>query len=286
MRPALSTIRCLLLLGLICLGVGAPSAGAITNGEPDTAHPMVGVLAADLQGDPAGLQFGCSGTLIAPTVFLTAGHCLVDLGGVEPSRVWVTFDDQVNPVWDAFPPRLTGGVWRSAVSYALHPAYRQNAIDAYNDVGIVRLTDPVTGIPTAHVADTVGYLDDLVFQGRRFRFAGYGINEVLDRYWFLGPPHAVWDGVRKIGYATFGALTPYFLRLQTNSAVDPTLSTPGPGDSGAPVFANVVGHDVAVALVSSGNDMMKNQRLDSPAVQSWLQDQLAAARRAARLRAR
>ena len=46
----------------------ATSAGAITNGVPDgNAHPYVGVASS---GD-----WFCSGTLLSPTVFLTAGHC-------------------------------------------------------------------------------------------------------------------------------------------------------------------------------------------------------------------
>ena len=282
MRAVLSTIHRVLLLGLICLGVGAQSAGAVSNGSHDTAHPMVGVLAADLPGAPDGRQYGCSGVLIAPTLFLTAGHCIVALGGVDASRVSVTFDNPIVPDWSTYPPLVTGGSWETVAGYALHPAYRENAIDAYNDVGMVRLANPVTDVGTMQVADTVGYLDDLVFKNERFPFVGYGVNAILNPDWFLGPPNVVWDGYRTLGSAAYGALTPYFLRLQTNTAVDPTLSTPGPGDSGAPVFATVDGQDVAVALVSSGNAMMKNQRLDTPAVQAWLQEQLSATRRSAR----
>jgi Trypsin len=60
----------MLLLGLVMvLGITAGPAGAITGGHPDgTAHPYVGFV-----GEPEG-GF-CSGTLLSPTVFLTAGHC-------------------------------------------------------------------------------------------------------------------------------------------------------------------------------------------------------------------
>lgn len=269
-------MRRFILVGLIAIGVGAAPAQAVTNGTHDTAHSMVGVLAADLPGDPAGLQYVCSGTLIAPTAFLTAGHCVLDLGGVDASWVAVTFDDQITPEWDAFPPHVSAASWQPVGSYVFHPAYRQNAIDAYNDVGIVRLAEPVTSVGTAHVADEAGYLAGAVVKNERFAFVGYGVNAVLNRFWFTGPPNAVWDGFRTLAWATYGALTPYFLRLQTNAAVDPTLGTPGPGDSGAPVFANVDGQDVAVAVVSSGNSMMKNQRLDTEAVQAWLHEEVPA----------
>src|SRR5918998_482141 len=68
------------------LGAAAPAA-AITNGEPDgQRHPNVGGLVSPEQFSD-GTWLYCSGTLIAPTVFLTAAHC-----GEDGERVQVTFD--------------------------------------------------------------------------------------------------------------------------------------------------------------------------------------------------
>src|SRR4029453_2976123 len=65
----------------------AAPAGAITNGAADgTAHPNVGGLVSPTQYSD-GTWLYCSGTLISPTVFLTAAHC-----GEEGERVGVTFD--------------------------------------------------------------------------------------------------------------------------------------------------------------------------------------------------
>ena len=62
-------------------------ASAITNGAPDgNRHPWVGALLAP-QAFSDGTWEECSGTLIAPKVFLTAEHCDEGL-----SRVKVTFD--------------------------------------------------------------------------------------------------------------------------------------------------------------------------------------------------
>ena len=58
----------------LVLTVGA--AQAITFGQPDgNLHPNVGALVADWDPDSPGPDIFCSGTLIAPTVFLTAAHC-------------------------------------------------------------------------------------------------------------------------------------------------------------------------------------------------------------------
>src|SRR6476619_8653980 len=65
----------------------ASPAAAITNGAPDgNGHPNVGGLVAD-HAYSDGTWLYCSGTLISPTVFLTAAHCAE--GGDD--RVRVTF---------------------------------------------------------------------------------------------------------------------------------------------------------------------------------------------------
>src|SRR3954471_19690543 len=64
----------------------AGPAGAITNGTADgNRHPNVGGLVAATQYSD-GTWIYCSGTLISPTVFLTAAHC--DEG---TAKVRVTF---------------------------------------------------------------------------------------------------------------------------------------------------------------------------------------------------
>src|SRR3954454_417343 len=78
----------LMLSGVLLGGVlmGSP-ATAITNGTFDgSQHPAVGGLVSPTQYSD-GTWIYCSGTLISPTVFLTAAHC----GEADP-RVGVTFD--------------------------------------------------------------------------------------------------------------------------------------------------------------------------------------------------
>src|SRR5438270_5871902 len=71
----------------------APSALATTNGQPDAGrHPEVGALVGFFA--PAGMSIAyCSGTLISPTVFLTAAHC----GFLATPTVQVTFDEVYTP---------------------------------------------------------------------------------------------------------------------------------------------------------------------------------------------
>ena len=66
------TIALLLTLMLVFSTIGAAS--AVTDGELDgDGHPYVGLMVAqDEDGNPL---WRCSGTLLSPTLFLTAGHC-------------------------------------------------------------------------------------------------------------------------------------------------------------------------------------------------------------------
>ena len=62
-------------IALLAALVLATPAGAITYGTPDgDGHPEVGALLAP-QAYADGTWAACSGTLISPTVFLTAAHC-------------------------------------------------------------------------------------------------------------------------------------------------------------------------------------------------------------------
>jgi V8-like Glu-specific endopeptidase len=59
---------------LAILVVAVAPVGAITDGEPDNnRHPYVGLMVAF--DDDGNRLWRCSGTLVSPTVFLTAGHC-------------------------------------------------------------------------------------------------------------------------------------------------------------------------------------------------------------------
>src|SRR3954464_11587312 len=79
--------RLLLSLTVLAMLIAAAPAAAITGGSPDgNGHPNVGGLVSPTQYAD-GTWIYCSGTLISPTVFLTAAHC-----GDDGARVGVTFD--------------------------------------------------------------------------------------------------------------------------------------------------------------------------------------------------
>ena len=104
----------------------ATPVSGITFGHPDgNGHPNVGAMIVQ---EPDGVMYlYCSGTLISPTVFLTAAHCTAAAAayGADPHDAYVTFD----PVWDA-----TASLHRG--TYFLNPNYGHDAHDA-NDVAVI-----------------------------------------------------------------------------------------------------------------------------------------------------
>src|SRR5687768_615286 len=79
-----------LLVTLLALVLATP-VQAITGGTLDgDAHPEVGAVIAIYEPISEEPIVWCSGTLVAPTLFLTAAHCLED--DPDLTIVGVTFD--------------------------------------------------------------------------------------------------------------------------------------------------------------------------------------------------
>src|SRR5918911_5436880 len=147
-------------VAVLALLVCAPGAGAITFGAPDgTGHPEVGALLAP-QAFSDGTFEVCTGTLIAPRVFLTAAHCDQGL-----SRVSVTFDSSY-----VFPTGTTfQGTWHA------DPAFDQAQSDPH-DVAVVVLDKAVRGIAPARLPKA-GSLSNLP-SDQQFTSVGYGAQSV------------------------------------------------------------------------------------------------------------
>jgi hypothetical protein len=146
----LLTLVCALLVGAV---VASPAA-AIVDGKPDTQHRYVGLLLTELNG---GLVPVCSGSLIRPTVFLTAAHCTASIGDAP---AYVSFDQKVSPSSE-----LVSG---TAVQ---NPAFGVSFPDTH-DVAVVLLDTPVTDRGFAALP-SVGLLERLR-KNRALTVVGYG----------------------------------------------------------------------------------------------------------------
>ena len=205
-EPAMNRLRVLSIT--TCLLACAP-AGAITYGTADEGrHPEVGAVVGTFS---SGTFPYCSGTLIAPDVFLTAAHC--DIGR---TRVFVTFDEHA----DGSSTLLPG-------TFVPNPEYTQRQNDPH-DLAVILLDTPVAGITPAQLP-TLGQFEN-VAKDQKFTAVGYGGQErVIDH----GPVIDFLDS-REFSVQEFNSVGPGYLRLSQNNAKGDAGACYG--DSGGPNF--------------------------------------------------
>jgi secreted trypsin-like serine protease len=270
MRRALTAFA---LAALAVLLVAAP-AGAITGGRPDgNAHPQVGIIIAEFED---GIGF-CSGTLIAPTVVLTAGHCTAffDESGVE--QLLVSFDPKVT----------AGAAFVLSHEWHTHPGYVDADWPFTQDVGVVILDEavdlPLATLPEAGLLDTI--LPRRGESPQRFVDVGYGQTGVDTGG---GPPQPAFPLERRQSTQTYApgrnglvgvihGFTETLLMLKANPS-----SRHGSGcggDSGGPIFLagttdlvaiHIGGYRLGFEGALCGRLSSLNFRLDTPEVLNWL----------------
>ena len=209
----------------------------ITNGVLDgNAHPAVVLIVMDIGGQPA---FRCSGTLIAPKLVVTAGHCAGEPGEFSGMRIFTESD--VENGNNNFP--FAGPNTIEAASWQAHPLFTERAFFLH-DVGVIRLTKAVKlaagqygKLPTVNQLDALNPGSATVFTA-----VGYGLQRInpvfieAELIRMFAEPHLVQINT---GY------TGGFSMLLSNNA-----STGGTcfGDSGGP---NYLGSSSVIAGVTS-----------------------------------
>jgi len=226
----------------------AGAALAITYGTPDgNRHPNVGALLAPTQYSD-GTWATCTGTLIAPKIFLTAAHC--DQG---VSRVAVTFESS----YDASTGKTHWGTWSA------DPAYNRAQSDTH-DLAVVVLDKAVKGITPARLpaADSLGGLK----VETKFTSVGYGAQSVTIE---KGPTFHYAD-VRFVATGSLNAVNPTWLRISMNPATGDGGTCYG--DSGGPNFLGDT--NLLAATTITGDAMCRATnvvyRLDTASARSFL----------------
>ena len=261
----------------------ASTAGAITWGEPDSGeHPHVGTLLFIQNG--VGF-YSCTGTMIAPRVMLTAGHCVSEAGNLNDFTV-VRFDD------DAFAGigdygnlgEWLAAEWLAVETVIPHPMWADYAQFPYTyDIGVVILAEPYVpldgdGNPVFGTLPELGFLEGLKGKDKNeFMSVGYGMQGTL-------PPFYQDDYQKYQGHVRLLELTSIFNAKGVASAR--FSNNPGIGggtcygDSGGPTFFQDTTMVVAVTSYGwakngncVGNDF--NYRTDTPDAMDFLNDVLA-----------
>jgi V8-like Glu-specific endopeptidase len=226
---------------------------AITNGGPDgNGHPEVGALLAP-HAYSDGTWEACSGTLISPTVFLTAAHC--DLG---VSRVAVTFDSAYDPANG----KTYWGTWHA------DPAYNQAQSDPH-DVAVVVLDKAIKNITPARLP-TLGQLDSLKV-GDGITAVGYGAQSVT-----MGAGGATFHyaDIRYVATGSVNSMNASWIRASMNPATGDGGTCYG--DSGGPNFlgANADETNIVAGTTITGDFVCRatnvDYRMDTPSARAFL----------------
>ncbi|HEX8803025.1 MAG TPA: trypsin-like serine protease [Acidimicrobiales bacterium] len=300
MRTALRRTLVAAVAGVVALVSLTPPTGAITGGTEDTTniYSNVGMVVFYL---PDG-RFRCSGTLVAPRVFLTAAHCtFLDIG-----KVAVTFDpvisrteeeaerdipraaddsgpdDAVSAIGftpaDLVPPAYEGEQSWVLGTAVTHPQYSDfTDLQNWNDTGVVILDEPV-GLPTTPLPPE-NYLDQFeqpLLNSTEFLTIGYGTEVRQAESGPQTPTPQREPIVRRYTTEIGQKLTDQI--LQTNGNEHDPRAGGGTcfGDSGGPAMHGgyIVG-DTSYGYTNNCRYLGGYQRVDIPVVRNWLLDCMA-----------
>jgi V8-like Glu-specific endopeptidase len=223
-------------------------AAAITNGSADgNRHPNVGGLVSPTQYSD-GTWIYCSGTLISPTVVLTAAHCAED-----GERVGVTFDTD-----------YVAGDKVYYGTFEADPLYNKSQSDPH-DIAVVVLDKAVRGITPAKLP-TANSLSNLS-GSQKFTSVGYGAYEVTNE---PGGHQYLYNDVRMVATGTLNSTNQSWLRISMN----PSTGNGGTcyGDSGGPNFLGTT--QIVAAITITGDAVCRSTnvvyRLDTQSARTFL----------------
>jgi hypothetical protein len=267
------------LLGRVFVGLSlvvgvvftAQPAGAIIGGQRDEVHTNVGLVRFTTESG----RFRCSGTLISPTVVLTAGHCTGDTGDSPATNVYVSFntDLALDPLAPGISPEESAARAANYITGTAHPDPGWDgklSMSKQHDQGVVVLDAPATskwpGIMPALLLP-VGTLDanQGALKNETFTLVGYGV-EIGEKKAVVVVPE------RRFTTSFLKNVQDEVVTFQINDRDSKAGGGSCFGDSGGPVFLGsfVVG-DASFVNSLTCNATGGYQRVDTPYARAFLE---------------
>jgi hypothetical protein len=271
---------------LVVVAIAVSPVAAITgNWEKDFEHPFVGLIVFYDEND---VFLGrCSGSLLDPYNFLTAGHCVPDA-----TRAIVYFQQDAGVNYDpateldpvtGYPEYCAAGTLGTtcATSDEIYNYGFPAGFPERKDVALVVLDQPIQLSEYGELPEA-GFLDSLATaRGTKdvtFTASGYGLTYKQEEH--NGKPNESYRE-RLMALSTLvnvrSSLT-YGFNIQTvgNGAGKGGTCN---GDSGGPVFWGGYESNLIVAVTSFGlNELCRGTdfayRIDQPAVLAWLAEHM------------
>jgi secreted trypsin-like serine protease len=288
-------IKLLMVLAIVVAamaGAASPAQAITGTFVDDTEHPYVGlVVFYDENGE---FIWRCTGSLLTPTVLLTAGHCADTVGGAVTARVYfqqnagANYDPatEVDPV-SGYPEYCAPGTLgvTCATSDQLYNFDFPGdlLVPDTHDIGLVILDQPIS-LPEYGVLATAGSLDKLATQrGRQdltFTVSGYGLTY----------KQQVQNGKPNESYRVRLMALSQLVNLNSSLNAGFNLQTVGNGkgqggtcngDSGGPVFYGGYTSNIIVGVTSFGiNSLCRGTdfafRTDQQEVIDWIRETVGA----------
>ena len=276
-----------LAMALVLLIAAVVPTLAITNDwVKDNEHPFVGLVAFYDAG--GNFIWRCSGSLITPTKFLTAGHCTDTAEGAVSARVYFQQDAGVNydpatgvdPI-TGYPETCAPGTLGTLCATS-DEIYNYGFADFAgfpntHDAGLVILDQPIA-LPEYGQLPTAGVLDSLsTARGQKdtiFTVSGYGLTYRTNDN----------SPLPNISYRERLMATSTLVNLNSHNNSGFNLQTQGngngrggtcSGDSGGPVFLGDTQSNLIVGVTSFGMNALCRgtdfaYRIDQPEVLAWI----------------
>jgi secreted trypsin-like serine protease len=268
-----ASLASLLILSVACSdrpsSIAAPDGiRTIVNGEPTGSEfGNVGALLFDYDKNGiSGDDEWCTGSLITPTLFLTAAHCVVSSYTPPGTQFYVSFSS------DLYSRQFK---YITATGYVYDPQYGHNQANLH-DLALISLPENSTRGITPLQLPPAGYLDELSAKGKLskalFINVGYGTSATR-----RGIPDFPYDGLRKSSKSEFMGLQPTWLGLLMNTSA---TGEGGDcyGDSGGPKFLDG-NTNMVLATVTTGDYPCRSTtwdwRLDTPEARGFLGNYLS-----------
>jgi hypothetical protein len=262
-------------VALITLMALSGTVYAIKNGQPDDENNWSYVCWVVTYPGTGDYVYLGTGSLISPTVVLTAGH-VADVGSSEYAWALVSFA----PI-ASLPPWGGGSDWIAVESWHTHPSYRLGGGSKgltdwiTHDVGVLILDEEVKGVGQAELPE-VGFVDtlpmdqdvDLVGYGVQYQVRGLGI-----------PPPDNWDWI-DLGYRYYTHAQLITGNFEWSNEFVMLTTNPGQGkggtcygDSGSPILK--AGTDIVLAVCSWGTNgncagVSYEYRIDQLDILEWI----------------
>ncbi len=251
----------LLATAVMTLALTTPAL-AISYGQIDSnnTYKNTGALIGETDD---GLFIFCSGTLISPTVFLTAAHCVDD-----GATMWVSFDLTIPENADGTVNVRALKTFYEGTAFA-HPDFACCGANDTFDIAVIVFDRAVRGITPATLP-TLNLLSNMTasqLKSATFVAAGYGTVRETKQGAFQP---LFWDPTRRFATQTANSLSGAWFTLSMNQATGDGGTCYG--DSGGPHFLG----DVVVSLTVTGDVWCKatdkTYRVDTAVARDFLDD--------------